>query len=51
MGVVQDERKRCITMKKTRGTRMAAAVRRAAKVKGGKGPVRSRAVGLRIMRT
>jgi|GEM_PF-2773027 len=37
--------------KKTRGTRMAAAIRRAAKRKGGKGRVRGRAVGKRIMRT
>ncbi len=38
-------------MKKTRGTRMAAAKRRAAKTKGGKGRIKSRAVGRRIMRT
>lgn len=38
-------------MKKTRGTRMAAAIRRAAKTKGGKGRVKSRAVGKRIMKT
>ena len=38
-------------MKKTRGTRMATAVRRAAKTKGGKGRVKSRTVGRKIMRT
>ncbi len=38
-------------MKKTRGTRMAAAIGRAAKAKGGKGPVKSRAAGRNIMRT
>ena len=38
-------------MKKTRGTRMAAAIKRAAKTKGGKGQVRNRAAGKRIMKT
>ncbi len=38
-------------MKKTRGTRMAAAIKRAAKGKGGKGRVRNRAAGRRIMKT
>jgi hypothetical protein len=37
--------------KKTRGTRMAAAKRRAAKTTGGKGRIRSRPAGKRIMRT
>ncbi len=37
--------------KRTRGTRMAAAIRRAAKKKGGKGRIRSRAIGKRIMKT
>ena len=37
--------------KKTRGTRMAAAKRRAAKSKGGKGPVKGRAAGKRIMKS
>jgi hypothetical protein len=37
--------------KKTRGTRMAAAKRRAAKTKGGKGPVKSRPAGKNIMKT
>ena len=38
-------------MKKTRGTRMAAAVKRAAKSKGGKGRVKHRAAGRNIMKT
>ncbi len=38
-------------MKKTRGTRMAGAVRRAAKGKGGKGRVKNRKAGRNIMRT
>lgn len=37
--------------KKTRGTRMAAAKRRAAKTPGGKGRIKSRKVGKKIMRT
>ena len=37
--------------KRTRGTRMAAAKRRAAKVKGGKGRIRNRKAGKRIMST
>lgn len=37
--------------KKTRGTRMSAAVKRAAKTTGGKGRVRSRPAGRNIMRT
>ena len=37
--------------KRTRGTRMAAAKRRAAKTKGGKGRVRNRKAGKRIMST
>ncbi len=37
--------------KKTRGTRMAAAKRRAAKSPGGKGLIRNRAAGRRIMST
>lgn len=37
--------------RKTRGTRMAAAIRRAAKMPGGQGRVRSRAAGQRIMST
>jgi hypothetical protein len=39
------------TMKKTRGTRMAAAKRRAAKMPGGKGRIRNRPAGRRIMKT
>jgi hypothetical protein len=38
-------------MKKTRGGRMAAAKKRAAKRKGGKGPVKGRAAGKNIMKT
>lgn len=38
-------------MKKTRGTRMAAAKRRAAKTPGGKGPIRKRPAGRHIMKT
>ena len=34
--------------KKIRGTRMAAAVKRAAKAPGGKGPVKGRKVGKKI---
>jgi hypothetical protein len=37
--------------KKTRGTRMAAAKIRAAKSPGGKGMVKNRAAGKRIMAT
>ena len=37
--------------KKTRGTRMSAAVKRAAKSPGGKGKVSSRPAGKKIMRT
>jgi len=37
--------------KKSRGGRMEAAKRRAAETPGGKGPVRKRAVGRRIMKT
>ncbi len=37
--------------KKTRGTRMAAAVKRAAKTKGGKGPVKDRPAGKKIMKS
>ena len=35
----------------TRGTRMAAAKRRAAKTTGGKGRIRNRPAGKRIMKT
>lgn len=38
-------------MKKTRGGRMTAAKKRAAKKKGGKGPVAKRKAGSRIMKT
>ncbi len=38
-------------MKKTRGGRMAAAKKRAAKKPGGKGKVASRKVGKNIMKT
>lgn len=38
-------------MKKTRGTRMAAAKRRAAKTAGGKGPIKNRRAGKKIMKT
>jgi hypothetical protein len=37
--------------KKTRGGRMTAAKKRAAKQPGGKGRVKNRAAGLKIMRT
>ena len=37
--------------KKSRGGRMTAAKRRAAKAPGGKGPVKGRKVGKRIMKT
>ena len=38
-------------MKKSRGGRMTAAKNRAAKRKGGKGPVSKRAAGAKIMKT
>jgi len=38
-------------MKKSRGGRMTAAKRRAAKSAGGKGLVKNRAAGRRIMKT
>ena len=37
--------------KKSRGGRMTAAKRRAAKAPGGKGPVKKRKVGKKIMKT
>ncbi len=37
--------------KKSRGGRMTAAKARAAKSKGGKGPVKSRPAGRKIMKT
>lgn len=37
--------------KKSRGGRMTAAKKRAAKKPGGKGPIKDRAVGRKIMRT
>jgi hypothetical protein len=37
--------------KKSRGGRMTAAKRRAAKMPGGKGPVKDRAAGKHIMKT
>jgi len=37
--------------KKSRGGRMTAAKKRAAKSKGGKGPVKNRKAGRRIMST
>ena len=37
--------------KKSRGGRMESAKRRAAETPGGKGPVRKRKVGRRIMKT
>lgn len=37
--------------KKTRGTRMAAAKNRAAKAPGGKGRVKNRKTGKKIMKT
>lgn len=37
--------------KKSRGGRMTAAKKRAKKRAGGKGPIKDRAVGRRIMRT
>ena len=38
-------------VKKTRGGRMTAAKSRAAKSKGGKGPIKDRPAGKRIMST
>lgn len=38
-------------MKKSRGGRMVAAKKRAAKAKGGKGPVKNRKAGRKIMKT
>jgi hypothetical protein len=38
-------------MKSSRGGRMTAAKGRAAKSRGGKGPVKKRAAGLKIMKT
>jgi hypothetical protein len=40
-----------MTMKKSRGGRMTAAKRRAAKTSGGRGLVKNRKVGRRIMKT
>ncbi len=37
--------------KKSRGGRLVAAKKRAAKTKGGKGPVKKRKVGRKIMKT
>ena len=37
--------------KKSRGGRMTAAKKRAAKARGGKGPVKTRKAGKRIMKT
>jgi hypothetical protein len=37
--------------KKSRGGRMTAAKKRAAKSKGGKGPIKKRPAGKRIMKT
>ena len=42
---------RSLPMKKTRGGRMTAAKKRAAKSPGGKGPVKKRKAGRRIMST
>ena len=48
----QSQQKKDITMaKKSRGGRMTAAKSRAAKSKGGKGPVKNRSAGKRIMST
>jgi len=44
-------RKETIQMKKTRGGRMTAAKKRAAKARGGKGPVKSRSAGRKVMST
>lgn len=38
-------------MKKSRGGRMTAAKRRAAKTKGGRGPIKNRTAGRRIMKS
>jgi hypothetical protein len=40
-----------MTMKKSRGGRMTAAKKRAAKASGGKGLIKSRKAGRRIMKT
>jgi hypothetical protein len=45
------EYERSLPMKKTRGGRMTAAKKRAAKSPGGKGPVKKRKAGRRIMST
>jgi hypothetical protein len=37
--------------KRTRGARMVAAKKRAAKHPGGKGPIKNRAIGKHIMKT
>ena len=45
-------RRRSVHMaKKSRGGRMTAAKRRAAKAPGGKGPIKKRRAGRRIMKT
>jgi len=47
-----DDREGNLTMaKKTRGGRMTAAKKRAAKAPGGGGPVKKRKVGKKIMKT
>jgi hypothetical protein len=38
-------------MKKTRGGRMTAAKKRAAKTRGGKGPVKNRSAGRKVMKS
>jgi hypothetical protein len=47
----KNEERRSIQMKKTRGGRMTAAKQRAAKTRGGKGPVKKRPAGRKIMAT
>lgn len=50
--VSESGREEATTMaKKSRGGRMAAAKKRAAASKGGKGPVKNRRAGKRIMKT
>jgi hypothetical protein len=50
-GTLTFERRMLQMAKKSRGTRMAAAVKRAAKTPGGKGRVKNRKVGKKIMST
>jgi hypothetical protein len=48
---LEPNHKEVIMAKKSRGGRMTAAKKRAAKRRGGKGPVKNRKVGKKIMKT